>query len=169
MNTEPIEDEYDGPSKSAVKRAMLARQELAKTLSQLSQDAIKSLPVDEKLKEKLLETEKIKTFGAIKRHTLYLGKLMRAYDDNEVAAIQARLDALQGVNKAEIAKMHFLEQLREDLLSQENRLTQLIAQHPLIDIQELRTLIRNAKKEKELNKPPKAYREIFQLLKSLDL
>lgn len=169
MNTEPIEDEYDGPSKSAVKRAMLARQELAKTLSQLSQDAIKSLPVDEKLKEKLLETEKIKTFGAIKRHTLYLGKLMRAYDDDEVAAIQARLDALQGVNKAEIAKMHFLEQLREDLLSQENRLTQLIAQHPLIDIQELRTLIRNAKKEKELNKPPKAYREIFQLLKSLDL
>jgi ribosome-associated protein len=94
---------------------------------------------------------------------------MRAYDDDEVAAIQARLDALQGVNKAEIAKMHFLEQLREDLLSQENRLTQLIAQHPLIDIQELRTLIRNAKKEKELNKPPKAYREIFQLLKSLDL
>jgi ribosome-associated protein len=169
MNTEPIEDEYDGPSKSAVKRAMLARQELAKTLSQLSQDAIKSLPVDEKLKEKLLETEKIKTFGAIKRHTLYLGKLMRAYDDDEVAAIQARLDALQGVNKAEIAKMHYLEQLREDLLSQENRLTQLIAQHPLIDIQELRTLIRNAKKEKELNKPPKAYREIFQLLKSLDL
>ena len=169
MNTEPIEDEYDGPSKSAVKRAMLARQELAKTLSQLSQDAIKSLPVDEKLKEKLLETEKIKTFGAIKRHTLYLGKLMRAYDDDEVAAIQARLEALQGVNKAEIAKMHYLEQLREDLLSQENRLTQLIAQHPLIDIQELRTLIRNAKKEKELNKPPKAYREIFQLLKSLDL
>ena len=169
MNTEPIEDEYDGPSKSAVKRAMLARQELAKTLSQLSQYAIKSLPVDEKLKEKLLETEKIKTFGAIKRHTLYLGKLMRAYDDDEVAAIQARLDALQGVNKAEIAKMHYLEQLREDLLSQENRLTQLIAQHPLIDIQELRTLIRNAKKEKELNKPPKAYREIFQLLKSLDL
>ena len=169
MNTEPIEDEYDGPSKSAVKRAMLARQELAKTLSQLSQDAIKSLPVDEKLKEKLLETEKIKTFGAIKRHTLYLGKLMRAFDDDEVAAIQARLDALQGVNKAEIAKMHYLEQLREDLLSQENRLTQLIAQHPLIDIQELRTLIRNAKKEKELNKPPKAYREIFQLLKSLDL
>jgi ribosome-associated protein len=135
MNTEPIEDEYDGPSKSAVKRAMLARQELAKTLSQLSQDAIKSLPVDEKLKEKLLETEKIKTFGAIKRHTLYLGKLMRAYDDDEVAAIQARLDALQGVNKAEIAKMHYLEQLREDLLSQENRLTKLIAQHPLIDIQ----------------------------------
>jgi ribosome-associated protein len=167
--TEDDFDEYDGPSKSEIKRQMLARQDLAKTLSQLSSDAIKSLPVDEKLKEKLLETEKIKSFGAIKRHTLYLGKLMRPYDDEEIAAIQARLDAIQGVNKVEIAKMHFLEQLREDLLQQENRLTQLIEDHPEIDIQELRTLIRNAKKEKEMNKPPKAYREIFQLLKSLDL
>jgi ribosome-associated protein len=162
-------DEYDGPSKSAIKRQMLARQELAKTLSQLSSDAIKSLPVDDNLKEKLLETEKIKTFGAIKRHTLYLGKLMRGYDDEEIAAIQNRLDAIQGVNKAEIARFHYLEQLRDDLLSQESRLTQLIAEHPTIDVQELRTLIRNAKKEREQDKPPKAYREIFQLLKNLDL
>jgi ribosome-associated protein len=162
-------DEFDGPSKSEVKRQMLARQDLAKTLSQLSSDAIKSLPVDDNLKEKLLETEKIKTFGAIKRHTLYLGKLMRGYDEDEIAAIQARLDAIQGVNKAEIAKFHHLEQLREDLLNQENRLTLFIEEHPEVDIQELRTLIRNAKREKEHNKPPKAYREIFQLLKTLDL
>jgi ribosome-associated protein len=171
MINDSLEEEFDdeGPSKSEIKRQMLARQDLAKTLSQLSSDAIKSLPVDDKLKEKLLETEKIRTFGAIKRHTLYLGKLMRGYDDQEIALIQARLDALQGVNKAEIARMHYLEQLRDDLLHQENRLTELIAQHPHIEIQELRTLIRNAKKEKELNKPPKAYREIFQLLKSLDI
>jgi ribosome-associated protein len=162
-------DEDDGPSKSAVKRHMLARQELAKTLSELSSDAIKSLPVDDRLKEKLLETEKIKTFGAIKRHTLFLGKLMRAYDDEEVAAIQERLDALQGVNKAEIAKFHYLERLRDELMSNDSRLTLFIKDHPHIDVQELRTLIRNARKEKELLKPPKSYREIFQLLKKLDL
>ena len=44
-----------------------------------------------------------------------------------------------------------------------------IKDHPHIDVQELRTLIRNARKEKELNKPPKSFREIFQLLKSLEL
>jgi ribosome-associated protein len=162
------EEDY-GPSKSEVKRQMLARQDLAKTLSELSSDAIKSLPVDETLKEKLLESEKIKTFGAIKRHTLYLGKLMRKYDEDEITAIQERLDALQGVNKAEIAKLHFLERLRDDLVAQDARLTQFIAEHPSIEVQELRTLIRNARREKELNKPPKSFREIFQLLKTLDL
>ena len=163
-----IEEDF-GPSKSEIKRQMLARQDLAKTLSELSSDAIKSLPVDDRLKEKLLETEKIKTFGAIKRHTLFLGKLMRAYDDEEIAAIQERLDAIQGVNKAEIAKFHFLERLRDELVQSDNRLTQFIKDHPQIDVQTLRTLIRNARKEKEQYKPPKSFREIFQLLKTLDL
>jgi ribosome-associated protein len=169
MIDEHDEDEDFGPSKSEIKRQMLARQQLAKTLSELSSDAIKSLPVDDRLKEKLLETEKIKTFGAIKRHTLFLGKLMRAYDDDEIQAIKDRLDAIQGVNKAEIAKFHYLEQLRDALMAKDERLTQFINEHPHIDVQELRTLIRNARKEKEQNRPPKSYREIFQLLKSLDL
>ncbi len=169
MHDEDDLEEDFGPSKSEVKRQMLARQDLAKTLSELSSDAIKSLPVDDRLKEKLLETEKIKTFGAIKRHTLYLGKLMRVYDDEEIAAIQDRLDAIQGVNKAEIAKFHFLERLRDELVQSDDRLTQFIKDHPQINVQALRTLIRNARKEKEQNKPPKSFREIFQLLKTLDL
>lgn len=166
--SDDFDDEYDGPSKSEIKRQMLARQDLAKTLSELSSDQIKSLPVEELLKEKLLETEKIRTFGAIKRHKLFLGKLMRALDDAEIAAIEARLEAIKGVNKVEIAKFHHLERLREDLLNNDARLTQLIQDHPGLDLQNLRTLIRNARKEKAENKPPKAFRELFQILKALD-
>jgi ribosome-associated protein len=33
----------------------------------------------------------------------------------------------------------------------------------------MRTLIRNARKEKEMNKPPKAYREIFRALKDMGI
>ena len=44
---------------------------------------------------------------------------------------------------------------------------ELLQQHPDLDIQHLRTLIRNARKEQAENKPPKAYREIFQILKEL--
>jgi ribosome-associated protein len=166
--SDEFDDEYDGPSKSEIKRQMLARQDLAKTLSELSIDQIKSLPVEDRLKEKLLETEKIKTFGAIKRHKLFLGKLMRALDDEEINAIEARLEAIKGVNKVEIAKFHHLERLREDLLNNDSRLTQLIQDHPGQDLLNLRTLIRNARKEKAENKPPKAFREIFQILKALD-
>ena len=166
--SDDFDDEYDGPSKSEIKRQMLARQDLAKTLSELSSDQIKSLPVEERLKEKLLETEKIRTFGAIKRHKLFLGKLLRALDEAEITAIEARLEAIKGVNKVEIAKFHHLERLREDLLNNDSRLTQLIQDHPGLDLQNLRTLIRNARKEKAENKPPKAFRELFQILKALD-
>jgi len=163
-----IDEEDFGPSKSQIKRQMLARQELAKTLSELSSDAIKSLPIDDHLREQLLETSKIKTFGAIKRHKLYLGKLMRSLDESEINAIEARLDALQGVNQAEIARMHYLEKLRADLMLDDKRFTELINHYPNFDIQSLRTLIRNARKEQLENKPPKSFREIFQVLKQLD-
>ena len=166
--TDEFDDEDYGPSKSEIKRQMLARQDLAKTLSELSTEQIKSLPVDEVMKEKLLETEKIRSFGAIKRHKLFLGKLMRALDEDEIAAIEARLEAIKGVNKVEIAKFHHLERLRDDLLANDARLTQLINEYPHSDLQNLRTLIRNARKEKADNKPPKAFREIFQILKALD-
>ena len=64
--------------------------------------------------------------------------------------------------------MHYLEKLRADLMIDDQRFTELINQYPNLDIQTLRTLIRNARKEQLENKPPKSFREIFQVLKQLD-
>jgi ribosome-associated protein len=170
MNTdESYEDEDLGPSKSEIKRQMLARQDLAEILADLSLDALKTIPLEDSLRDAIRETHRIRSFGAIKRHKQYLGKLMRNLDEEQLDAIQQRLDAISGVSKAETAKMHHLERMRDELLSDDAVLTKLIADYPDLDVQNLRTLIRNARKEKELNKPPKAYREIFQLLKSLNL
>jgi ribosome-associated protein len=47
-------------------------------------------------------------------------------------------------------------------------LTVLLEENPELDVQQLRTLIRNARKEQAENKPPKAYREIFQILKQVE-
>ena len=94
---------------------------------------------------------------------------MRFLDEAELEAIQKRLDAIQGVSKAETAKLHMLENYRDRLLADDNMLTKLIEQFPDLDIQNMRTLIRNARKEREGNKPPKAYREIYQTLKDLGL
>lgn len=163
------EDEDLGPSKSEVKRQMLARRDLAETLADLGLDSLKTIPLEESLRDAIRETHKIKSFGALKRHKQYLGKLMRALDDQEIQAIQDRLDAINGISKAETAKLHHIEHLRDQLLKDDDELTKLIANFPTLDVQNLRTLIRNARKEKETNKPPKAYREIFQLLKSLEV
>ena len=158
-----------GPSKSELKRLMIARQKLAETLSTLGSESLKSIPLDDAIRDAIAETPNIRSFEAVRRHKQYLGKLMRFLDQEELDAIHRRLDAIQGVSKAETAKLHFLESYRERLLTDDDALTKLIEKFPELDIQNLRSLIRNARKEKELKKPPKAYREIFQLLKELGL
>jgi ribosome-associated protein len=163
------EDLNDGPSKSELKRQMTERQKLAEVLAALSSDALKTIPMDEAIKVAIGETHKIKSFEAIRRHKQYLGKLMRFLDEEELATIQRRLDAIQGVSKAETAKLHFLESYRDRLIANDETFTKMIEQYPDMDIQNMRTLIRNARREKELNKPPKAYREIFRVLKDMDI
>ena len=167
--TPKIALEDEGPSKSELKRQMTERQKLAEVLAALSSDALKTIPLDEAIKKAIAETNKIKSFEAIRRHKQYLGKLMRFLDEEELAAIQKRLDAIQGVSKAETAKLHFLESYRDRLIAHDDAFTKMIEQYPDMDIQNMRTLIRNARKEKELNKPPKAYREIFRVLKEMGI
>ena len=148
---------------------MTERQKLAEVLAALSSDALKSIPMDEAIKTAIAETPKIKSFEAIRRHKQYLGKLMRFLNEEELETIQKRLDAIQGVSKAETAKLHFLESYRDKLITNDETFTALIEKFPDMDIQNMRTLIRNARREKEQNKPPNAYREIFRVLKDLGL
>ena len=167
--TPKLAEEDEGPSKSELKRQMLERQKLAEVLAALSSDALKTIPLDETIKTAIAETNKIKSFEAIRRHKQYLGKLMRSLDDEELESIQKRLDAIQGVSKAETAKLHYLENYRDRLIANDDAFTKMIEQYPDMDIQNMRTLIRNARKEKEQNKPPKAYREIFRVLKDMGI
>ena len=169
-NRTPKKEDLDqGPSKSELKRLMTQRQKLAEVLAALSSDALKTIPMDEAIKAAIAETNKIKSFEAIRRHKQYLGKLMRFLDDEELDTIQKRLDAIQGVSKAETAKLHHLESFRDRLIANDETFTNMIEQYPDMDIQNMRTLIRNARKEKEVNKPPKAYREIFRVLKDMGI
>jgi ribosome-associated protein len=46
-------------------------------------------------------------------------------------------------------------------------LAEFIALYPQTDIQQLRTLIRNAQKEVAAGKPPKSSREIFKFLREI--
>ena len=169
-NRTPKKEDLDaGPSKSELKRQMTERQKLAEVLAALSSDALKTIPMDEAIKAAVAETNKIKTFEAIRRHKQYLGKLMRFLDDEELETIQKRLDAIQGVSKAETAKLHYLESYRDRLIADDETFTKMIEQYPDMDIQNMRTLIRNARKEKETNRSPKAYREIFRVLKEMGI
>jgi len=154
------------PSKTKVKKQMHDLQELGEQLTELSKEHLTELDIPDNLRDAVREVKKIKSFGAIKRQMQYIGKLMRSTDP---APIQAALDAISGVSAAENQRMHRLERLRLRLLEDETAaLAEIVAAHPAADLQQLRQLRRNALKEQEQSKPPRAFREIYRFLKSLE-
>lgn len=162
-----FEQEYDRPSKSQLKREMTALQKLGEELINESRDRVKRVPMPEDVRDAILECQQIKDHEGRRRQLQYVGKKMRSLEEHEIAAIQKVIDSWRGASKAETAALHALERRREKLLADDKALTALLAEHPELDAQQLRTLIRNARKEQAENKPPKAYREIFQILKQL--
>lgn len=162
-----FEQEYERPSKSQLKRASTALQKLGEELVAEARDRVKRVPIPEDVREAILECQQIKDHEGRRRQMQYVGKKMRTLNGDEIAAIQRTLDGWRGASKADTAALHALERRREKLLKDDSALVDLLQQYPDLDIQHLRTLIRNARKEQAENKPPKAYREIFQILKEL--
>ncbi|MBC3909909.1 ribosome biogenesis factor YjgA [Undibacterium umbellatum] len=162
-----FEPEYDRPSKSQLKREMTALQKLGQELVEQARERVKRVPMPEDVREAILICQQIKDHEGRRRQMQYVGKKMRTLDEAEIALIQKTIDSWKGASKSETAAMHALERRRDKLLADDNALTELMAEHPQLDVQQLRTMIRNARKEQAENKPPKAYREIFQILKDL--
>lgn len=162
-----FEQQYERPSKSQLKREMTALQKLGSELVEEARDRVKRIPMPEDVRDAILECQQIKDHEGRRRQLQYVGKKMRSLNEEEVAVIQATIDSWKGASKFETAALHALERQRDKLLADDEALTLLLSRHPQVDGQHLRTLIRNARKEVSENKPPKAYREIYQLLKSL--
>ena len=162
-----FEQEYERPSKSELKRQMTALQKLGAELIAEPRDRVKRVPMPEDVRDAILECQLIKDHEGRRRQLQYVGKKMRSLEEHELAAIQKMLDSWKGLSKADTAAMHAIERRRDKLLTDDKALTVLLEENPQLEAQHLRTLIRNARKEQAENKPPKAYREIFQILKSL--
>ena len=162
-----FEQEYERPSKSELKRQMTVLQKLGEELVNEARDRVKRVPMPEDVRDAILECQLIKDHEGRRRQLQYVGKKMRTLDEDEVAAIQRTIDSWKGLSKADTAAMHAMERRRDKLLTDDKALTVLLSENPELDVQHLRTLIRNARKEQAENKPPKAYREIFQILKQI--
>jgi ribosome-associated protein len=87
--------------------------------------------------------------------------------DVDAAPIQAALDEINGVSANANARQHALERLRARLLEDEAVLGEIASEHPGADLQHLRQLRRNAIKEATASKPPRAFRELFRVLRAL--
>jgi len=156
---------FEKPSKSAVKRAMSDLQALGEELVALSVDQLKKIDMPDDLRDAVRAAKRITQHEAHRRQLQYIGKLMRGI---EPEPIQAALDEINGVSAAAIARLHALERLRTRFIEDEKVIGEIATAHPTADLQHLRQLRRNALKEQELGKPPRAFRELFRVLKELE-
>lgn len=145
-----FEQEYDRPSKSQLKREMDALQKLGESLVNEPRDRVKRVPMPEDVREAILECQQIKDHEGRRRQMQYVGKKMRTLEADEIAIIQKTIDSWHGASKAETAAMHALERRREKLLADDQALTELLNRHPEVDVQHIRTLIRNARDRKSV-------------------
>lgn len=157
-----------GPTRTQQRRDALAVLALANQLIELPPSKLARLELPEDVVREIQNTRRITAHIARKRQLAFLAKVMRRHEQEVFDGVRAALGENRERQRQETAAMHRMEALRDRLLTDtDNALGELIAQYPDVDRQHLRSLIRQAKAEKDANKPPRAYREIFQLLKQL--
>jgi len=150
------------PSKTRRKKDMLALQAMGAELIGLSAAHLERMSLPEPLAQAVHEARRIASHGARKRQLQYIGRLMRGVD---AGPIRAQLAAIQGGSNEERARHQRLERWRERLLEDDGALTEFAREHPAGELQPLRVLIRNARREQAEGRPPRAYRELFRAIR----
>ena len=149
-------------SKTKRKKEMTELQSLGAKLVELPESQLVAMPLEEELRQAILEAKRIRSHEAKRRQLQYIGRLMREVDP---VPLRERLEAITGRSAQAAAAHRRLEAWRERLLADDAALTDFAAEHPSADLQAVRALIRNARKEQKEAKPPRAYRELFRLIK----
>jgi ribosome-associated protein len=158
-----MQDEF--VSKTKRKQEMHELQALGVALVALSESQLHDMSLETRLHEAVLAAKRITSHEARRRQMQYIGRLMR---DADAEPIRARLAAVEGHSAQAAAHHRRLEAWRERLMEDDAALTEFVTGHPGADLQELRALLRNARKEAKEGKPPRAYRELFRFLRNAD-
>ena len=166
-------------SKTDLKKHSDHLQSLGESLLTLRSDLMTRLReqhegIDDKLIDALVEAKRITNFEGKRRQMQFIGKLMRKLGDDTVAAIEAALEEQRKPSARETLALHQAEQWRDRLIADDGALTDWMQVAPDTDVQQLRTLIRQARKDAQgVSERPgealrhgKAYREIFQLVRA---
>ncbi len=169
----------DTASKTDLKRESAELQKLGEALLELRQDAMQQLvaqeQIPEALNEAVREAKKITNFEGKRRQMQFVGKLMRKLDETQVQAIREALDVQHNGSAEETLALHMAEHWRDRLLQDDGALADWLSNHPDTDSQQLRALIRQARKDGlpdktavsqgQFPRQGRAYRDIFKLVR----
>lgn len=166
-------------SKTDLKKHSDHLQDLGESLLTLRSDLFARLreqheDISDKLIDALVEAKRITNFEGRRRQIQFIGKLMRKLPDETVAAMEAALEEQRKPSARETLALHQAEHWRDRLIADDGALTEWLQSDPEADVQQLRALIRQARKDAqgvaerpgEAQRHGKAFREIFQLVRA---
>lgn len=153
-------------SKTKLKKRMNELQCLGLRLTKISKNQLMEINIPGELINEIENYKKIKSNSALKRQLQYIRKLISKLDEELIKKIIDFFHILDGKNKVYQAKIKKIEQTIKNLLNEDGYITVYIQEKNNININELRTLIRNVQKDKAENKITKNYKLLYNLVKN---
>ena len=164
------EDEFDPddlpPSKTRRKKDADALQQLGTDLLELPETDWVKLSLPESLIDALQEMKRIHSRSALKRQRQFIGRLMRDIDPEP---IQQHFEQLRQKTRQQVQAHHALEHWRDRMIEEsDTAIEEYLQAHANADRQHLRQLVRQARKERDRNRPPKSARVLFRYLREMN-
>lgn len=153
------------PNKTQIKKDIAELFALGETMSQLSPMHLHSLELPENIHKAVSEVSDMPHKGARKRLLKFIASQLHKID---VTPIQEKLARIQNKSAHSVREHHITEQWRDKLIHEGTKaLSELFDEQPTVDLQHIRQLLRNIKKETDTNQPPKSSRQLYRYLKTL--
>ena len=134
-------------------------------------------PLD-KLLDALAEAKRITNFEGKRRQMQFIGKQMRLLSPEALQSVREALDIQRLGSAKDTQALHLAEAWRDRLIADDAAVGEWIAHYPQTDIQQLRALVRQARKDAVpvtnanvsqglAPRQSRAYREMFKLVRSI--
>ena len=163
INPHTGEPYKERPNKTALKREIKLLHGLGRELVNLPVNKLEAITLSDRITDAIVLAKKLKK-AALQRQLRYISGII---GEEDIATIQNQLKQLALPQQQEVEAFHELEKWRDNLIAGDNDLLNELVGTLNADRQHLRQLIRNADKEAQLNKPPKASRLLFKYLNEL--
>lgn len=156
------------PSKTQLKQQAQAMQSLGAQLAALPPPRLAAIEMPDNLRQALLELQRTRSFEGQRRQLQYVGKLMRGADED---ALREAVAAATLGSARETLALHEAERWRAELIADDEALARWLQARPDTDTQQLRSLVRAARRDAAALAPearqPRSFRELFQFIKPL--
>ena len=150
-------------SKSQRKRDHLELQDLGRALCEMPEADLVRLVERPNLLEAVRTGRRLRR-APLNRQVRYIARLLAGTD---VEPIRIHLGQNEQANRAAIGRHHTVERWRDRFLSDgDGALRDFVDEYPQTDVQALRTLLRNALREKKAEKAPRYQRDLFRMLRN---